>query len=318
MRFFSRKSKRRTARKRKAPGPSILDWLAGIDETTRRQIAGATTKTALILGVAALLGFGFARARERVYQHHDDSTTLRPVWADTPPWLPAHVTENISADLLNRTDLRLIDPAFTRQVADAARESGWVRKVRRVEKYADGRLELECDFREPIAVVYQFPNYYLVDRESVRLPGLYDGAGELPLIQGVISPAPAGGEPWIGEDLHAGIELAVLLGEQLYAYQIAGISVENFNGRIKRDDSHIRIQTIADTRGTIGGVILWGSAVGREAEEPNADEKLEILAANWQRTRRIDAGLDWIDVSIGRSQFRAAEYADASDLPPRR
>lgn len=318
MSFFSRKTKRRPARKKKTPRPSLLDWLADIDESTRHQIARGTITTVVILGVAVVAGIGLSRVRERVYAGADDAVAIRPVWDEKPAWLPSHVTDGITRAVLARSDLRLIDPSFAKRVAETVATNGWVQRVRRVEKFADGRVELVCEFREPIAAVYQFPNYYLIDREGVRLPGLYDGAGELPLIQGARSPAPAEGEKWIGEDLHAGIRLAALLGDQIYAYQVAGISVENYNGRLKRDDTHIRIQTVADREGTIGGVVLWGSAIGREAEEPTADEKLEILAANWQQTRRIDAGLDWIDVSVGRARFRAAEYADASNLPPPR
>lgn len=318
MKFFSRKPKRRTTQKKKAARPSWIDWLADIDESTRQTIASTTIKTVVILGVAALLGVALSSIRERVYARDSVARTIRPDWSETPAWLPAHVTDGITQSVLARNDLRLIDSAFTRQVADIVARNGWVAKIRRVEKFADGRVELACDFREPVAVVYQFPNYYLIDRDAVRLPGLYDGAGELPLIQGVQTPAPADGEKWVGDDLNAGVELAVLLGEQIYAYQVAGISVENYNGRVKPQESHIRIQTAADRRGTMGGMILWGSAIDHEAEEPTAREKLDILAANWQRTRRIDAGLDWIDVSIGRSQFRAAEYVDASNLPPRR
>jgi len=210
----------------------------------------------------------------------------------------------------------LLDDDLARRIGESLAANGWIERVRRVEKFADGRIELECAFRRPVAVVHQFPNYYLIDAAGVRLPGTYSGTGTLPLIQGVKAAAPPPGRIWQADDLTAGLQLAALLAGQPYAEQVTGVSVHNFAGREDPHQPHLRVFTAPDHLGTVGGVVLWGSAVGREIEEATPAEKLEILAANWKRTGRIDAGLSWIDVSIGRGQYRTSALAVSSLSAP--
>lgn len=304
---FSRPTKQR--RRPRPRLPSLLDWLAAINEQTRRQVALGTLKGMALLMVAAAAVAGVTRLHSYVRAMPSSDKAVTPVWVGLPDWLPPGLTDEIAAGLPVGNGAHLLDDTLVRRVGEALAANAWISTVRRVEKFADGRLELECAFRRPVAVVYRFPHYYLLDADGVRLPGRYEGTGTLPLIQGVRAGAPPAGRVWPGEDVHAGLTLAALLGRQAYADQITGISVSNYGGREDAAESHIRVHTAPEGSRTPGGVILWGSALGQEVEEATAGEKLDILAANWRRTGRIDAGLSWIDISVGPSQFRTAEVA---------
>lgn len=311
-------SKRKTTRKKKATDgwqQRLFNWLAAIDDDTRRTIARSTLKSVVVLTLIGGAALALTNLRSRVIKSQHESAPVYVLWTSEPDWLPGHVIDALNDAVHREGDLDLLNPTLTRAVADRLSASGWVDKVRRVEIFANGRLEIDCQFREPIAVVQQSMDFYLVDRKGVRLPGLYDGPGELPLIQGVRSPAPQPGEEWTGEDFKAGISLAGRLVDQIFAFQVAGVSVDNFGGRQNPAKGHIKIHTLPERYGVPGGVIIWGSAIGQEAEEPSADDKMALLAANWQQTGRIDAGLAWIDISISRSQYRTDELAVIPNRP---
>ena len=90
--------------------------------------------------------------------------------------------------------------------------------------------------------------YWLVDEEGVKLPEQFT-AQQLPeiakgrdrklqfrIIEGVQNPPVESGHRWPGEDLAAGLDLARYLYGQPFAEEIVRIDVENFGGRIARNE----------------------------------------------------------------------------------
>ena len=186
-----------------------------------------------------------------------------------------------------------------RRIADV----GWIKEVKRIEKLYDGRVLIDCEYRIPMALVERAGEYYLVDREGVRLPGQYVNDPRYRLIAGVDAWAPEPGQPWEGEDLQAGLALLELLRNEPYWEQISAVSVHNFRGRADSRGPQIELVTIPAGPGRVAGRIRWGSALGEEIEEPTPEEKLATLRTNHTRYQRIDCNQMWIDVSAQRGGY---------------
>ncbi len=192
-------------------------------------------------------------------------------------------------DLLGRewTDDRLCQAMATRVA-----EVGWVSRVNFVRRTGGGRFEISCRYRLPAALVQQGGQYFLVDAEAVRLPGVYVYHPVWRLIDGVSNSAPREGAPWEGEDVRAALAVLSAVQPEPFGEQIAGVVVSNFRGR--RDSSACHIELMTDQT---GGRIRWGSAPGSELEENGVQQKLALLRENFNKTGRVDARHAVIDVS---------------------
>ncbi len=197
-------------------------------------------------------------------------------WVEQEGWLP-RITRAISLP----GDGQLMSDDLLSNVAKKLMASGWVRKVYSVSRDMDGTVKACCEYRRPIAMLLTPMGKYIpVDKEGVRLPEEYDrvetDSGWMQII-GVQTPPPAMGHAY-GEDNRsaadavAAIRLAALLfSREEISSRICGIDVRNFNGRENKYKDHILLRTRE------GGTIVWGSAIGREVEEPTVADKLRNL-----------------------------------------
>ncbi|MCH8968250.1 MAG: hypothetical protein IIA66_03925 [Planctomycetes bacterium] len=211
---------------------------------------------------------------------------------------PAGVAGLVEQELAEFYGRDWIDSTLCEQVARRLADCPWVETVKRVSKAEPGLIRVQCDYRQPQALVQHGEYFYMVDEYGVRLPGVYGYQPEWLLVQGVSSAAPDPGETWPGNDIAAGLRLAGMILDQAYARQVVAVSVYNYGGREDPYRSHIELVTDSG-----GNRILWGSAPGEELEENSADQKLRILAENFRRHGRIDAHEPRIDISVFPSRF---------------
>jgi len=169
---------------------------------------------------------------------------------------------------------------------------GWVERVNFVRKTSDAKVQVSANYRYPVAMVPQGDGYVLVDAHRVRLPGSYRYEPTWKLVQGVSAEAPESGAVWSGEDLAAGLAVLDRIARESFAYQVAGVDVENYAGRVDPYRSHLFLMTDRSD-----GRIAWGSALGQEVEENLAEQKLALLRANYRETGRVDADHLVIDIS---------------------
>jgi hypothetical protein len=289
-----RKSSRSSSRR------SIGDWAGALSGAVRARGTGTLHVFGALICVGALM-FGLGALRKHVSSLPEYDLPIDVQLVDAPAWLDAARVDEMLSDL---PPMRFLDEDATRVVAEHVGSSGWVARVVRAERCAGGVIEVQCDYRRPLAVVQHQGRFVLIDDLGVRLPGMYSDPGEFLILQGVAESPPRVGELWDATDLQAGLRLARLILREPFVGQVGAISVHNYRGREVASEAHLALLTRPDGSGGGWGRVLWGSGPGEEIEEPTATEKIRVLRANYQQCGRIDAGAAWIDVSISPGEYR--------------
>jgi len=292
---MSRKKRHRQQSTARRTGPSaIASALAWIRRHFRR---GATIGGGLTM--LALAVFGIARLDAHVQK---DLLIRMPRASVEFVDLPADWSEAIRAELTGRiadlSDRAWTDENLCAESGTRIQGSGWIAKLGFVRRTGDGRIEVRARYREPEALVWHAGEFFLVDADSVRLPGMYPDDPRYPLIQGAESPPPSPGVRWEGDDLKAGLALLKAVETEPFRHQIIGVLVDNFAGRRNPRATHIELVTDRPS-----GRIRWGSAPGFELEENLLPQKLALLRQNYAKTGRVDARNPVIDVSTFPDRF---------------
>ncbi len=290
------KKKRKGAKKK-----SASFWNSGAvlsDPVRTRRLALAGLVTALIVGAA----FGMERLQSHVAAMSRYDRILALEWVDLPDWLQQprnhHILESLTQRVQLRDDDRLLDPDLAERLGAALLDPsiGWIKAVERVVVRPDGVVAIRCLFREPAAWVLHEGYCYLVDAESVRLPGCYEPddleTNSLLMIHGVAAAPPGVGIRWAGTDLTSGIRLAGLIANHPFIHQVDRIIVANHDGRQARDRPHLEIATDRP-----GSRIWWGRPPAEEyGTEISASQKLALLDKLYGHWGRIDLDRSYVDI----------------------
>ncbi|MEM9165916.1 MAG: hypothetical protein AAGB48_02705 [Planctomycetota bacterium] len=186
--------------------------------------------------------------------------------------------------------------------------TGWVERVRRIERSDGGVIQVAVDWRAPAAAVRQHGGRdHLVSADGRRLPMSWPGGtSPFPVILGARQEPQADridpGEPWPDPSVQAGVELLMLLHDELGSNpeigsrgidQIRGIDVIRYSTL-----GQLTIVTDRDSR------VRWGRAPSDPVQDvvsvPEKLSRLAHLRAHPEYGRRIDAGLPFLDLSSGR------------------
>jgi hypothetical protein len=239
---------------------------------------------------------------------------LKVAIKDTPVWMSDFLAEQIAATV-PRNSSSAFDRDLLIAAADRLRENPWVENVRQVRRVYGERpgdtLEIDCDFRAPIALVEWGKFYWLVDGEGVKLPEQFNAAQvpgivvardqkmNIRIIDGVRQPPPDTGRRWAGQDLAAGLGVAKLLYGKPFAEEIVTINVANFAGRVDQREAQIVFWTKYATQ------VRWGRPLDAKdffAEVP-ANQKLSEMASIVKQYGRVDAGRPWIDIRYDKITY---------------
>lgn len=200
-----------------------------------------------------------------------------PEWIEREQWSP-HILSTINVP----PDSSLTDQELVQWIAKEFEASGWVRKVHRVNRQMDGTILVSCDYRRPIAMLHTKVEgkqaFVPVDRFGYRLPEIYEqiesNSGWIRIL-GVKTCLPAVNTVFEGEDAQAAVQLAALINDQggVVASKISAVDVSNLmNPRDRRKSPILLWRVDSDYP------IAWGSAIGKEMEEPSAEQKLANIA----------------------------------------
>ena len=202
------------------------------------------------------------------------------------------------------------------------RASPWIKQVREVRRtYQDqpgDTIEIDCDYRAPVALVRWGQSFWLVDGDGVKLPAQFT-ASQLPqvvngadrkvnirVITGVVHNPVAAGTKWPGDDLQAGLDMVKVLYGLPYAEEIISVDVSNFGGRVKQKEAQLTLGTTHDT------TIRWGRPINGGIDffvEIPAERKLANLQQIRNRFGRIDANQPWLDIRFEQPTYPSADVA---------
>lgn len=280
-----------------------------------------------LLGIVAfvgLLGVGFYHMRRYVLRD--------VVFPDRPPKVvlknrPTWMSDALAIQIISSIRPIGTHSAFDRQLlidtASILRNNPWIKEVRQVRRAYGQRpadtLEIDCDFRAPIALVHWKDYYWLVDGDGVKLPEQFT-AQQLPsivigqdrklnirIIEGVSQPPVESGQPWKGDDLVAGLDMVKILYGRPYAEEILQVNVGNYGGRQDPKEAQITLQTKYDTE------IRWGRPVNARdffVEVPTT-QKLKYLEEIYNQFHRVDGGRPWIDIRFDRITYPSGASSNA-------
>jgi len=203
-------------------------------------VAALRLRRRIIYNILAIIflisgsAFGFHVLRNHV--EHDlvyPSAPPRVVLENRPAWMSDFLAEQISKLARPAGNHSAFDQQMLVDTYAILKSNPWIRSIKQVrrayyEKPAD-TLEIDCDYRAPVALVKWGDYFWLVDGEGVKLPEAYT-AQQVPqivmgrdhhlsirIIEGVKQPPAEPGYKWNGEDLAAGIEMVKLLFDKPYS-----------------------------------------------------------------------------------------------------
>ncbi|MCS7032783.1 MAG: hypothetical protein NZ561_02180 [Phycisphaerae bacterium] len=289
-----------------------------------RPSVGAAVRTALVhltIGLLLLGGLGAAYWFARLHVEGKLAFTVDPpriILLNRPGWMSDAAAEELIRALRPATGSSAFDTGVLQSRAAIARASPWVKRVRSVRRAfhrsAGDVIEVDCEYRAPLAVVHWQDYFWLVDEDAYKLPEQYtleqipallidrDRRTQLRIIENVAHPPVESGRKWPGEDLSAGLELARLLHGQRFADEIVKIDVANFAGRVDPREAQLTLIT------KYGTEIRWGRPISAKdafVEVPPA-RKLEALAEIFQKFHRIDANQPWLDIRYDQITYPSA------------
>ncbi len=301
--------------------------------TTRRAAdparARVTRHIALHVGAALLVVLGLAAAFyfARRYVERKLAFPSEPpkvVLTNRPPWMSDLLAQRIAASVRPAGAHSSFDHHILVDIDHMLRLNPWIRTVRQVRRgYArrpGDTLEIDCDYRAPVALVKTGSAYWLVDNSGVKLPERFaesdigkivigtDRKVNIRVIEGVRRAAPReAGQKWVGDDLAAGLEMVRTLSGLPYAEEIHTINVSNFAGREDPKEAHITLLTRYKT------AIRWGRPKSDPGNfiEVSAEVKLQYMKKVFEEYGRVDANHPWIDIRFDKITYPSAGAAGA-------
>jgi hypothetical protein len=228
----------------------------------------------LLLAALALGGhfawrrYGPIVARHPQYQLTAERIQITP----QPPWIRSDVKAEVLRDAgLIGTVSVLDDPdALVRRIRDAFEFHPWVARVRGIRKSLPAAIEVDLEYRRPVAAVETSDGRSLtltpIDSNGVRLPEADFTNVErsyLPRIVGTTS-RPMTGEPWDDPRILGAARLAAGLADVWQQLRLVQI-LPSTEPRLHGDERYFTYEILSS-----GGTrIEWGAA---PSKEPNAGE----------------------------------------------
>jgi hypothetical protein len=222
-----------------------------------------------------------------------------------PEWIQSDVKQSaVTAGRLQEASL--LDTELVLQVKQAFGVQPWVKRVLRVNKRFPSTVEVDLEYRRPVAMVevpagmfpaYNYEGLLPVDVDGYLLPVEIseEQAQQYPKIGGIDS-SPAGGSPgspWGDPRVAEAAQIVQLLESVWHPLELYRIEVPT---RPSSTDGPVRNDFELVTRGRRS--FTWGSAPGKErAGEDRASEKAKGLKVFAEKHGSLDA---WDDPQATR------------------
>jgi hypothetical protein len=267
----------------------------------------------LVCAIAFIGLCGVGLFFDRRYVEHKLVFAKQPptvVLKNRPVWMSDFLAEQIVKTARPAGAHSAFDHHLLVNTVAMLRANPWIREVRQVRRaYREqpgDTLEVDCEYRAPVALVKWQDYFWLVDGDGVKLPEVFSAADvphilkgqdkrvNIRVIEGVTHAPPETGAKWAGGDLHAGLELVKLLFGRPYAEEVERVDVSNFAGRQNLKAAQLVLVTRHNTH------VRWGQPVTVPANdfsvEVPAARKLAFMQAIFEENHRVDANLAWVDI----------------------
>lgn len=291
------------------------EWSAALRGAATRLTCAVLCALALAAGV-----FGMKRYVERDVARPKAPPVVS--LKNRPVWMTDFLAGQIAASVRPAGMHSTFDHQMLVDRVAMLKTNPWIRNVRQVRRVygtrAGDTLEVDCDYRAPIALVRWQKDYWLVDADGVKLPERFsaadvprivigrDGKTNIRIVDGVQRPPPKPGKPWGGQDLAAGLEMVRRLYGLPYTDDVVKVDVSNFGGRI----DHREAQLVLGTK--FASEIRWGAPIGGRSFEARPQQKFEYLRQVYEEFGRCDARQKWIDIRYDKITYPAADAIGAA------
>ncbi len=301
----------------KKPKPMKLKKLA--DPQRRRKMIALTMHTLLGIVLFGGIGAGYYYADQYVEQRTGFNTQpLIIVIKNRPPWMNDFLVEQIAAIARPIGAHSTFDHKLLVDTAQMLGRNPWVRKVHSVRRAFTHKpgdtLEVDCEYRAPVALVKYGAFYWLVDEKGVRLSERFteqdvpsiqygpDGKTRIRVIEGVQHAVPhIQGDQWPGDDLTAGLKMVAFLFDKPFTEQILRVNVANFNARVDPKEPRLTLETSFHT------TIWWGRPPSDEDVdsfiEVSTARKLKTLQTIFDQYGRVDGRQKCLDIRFDKVTY---------------
>ena len=249
----------------------------------------------------------------------------RVVLKNRPVWMSDFLADQIASVARPAGAHSAFDHQLLIDTVAMLRANPWIREVKHVRRAFNNQpgdtLEVDCEYRAPVALVHWKDYYWLVDGEGVKLPEAFgekllprimfgqDQRINIRVIEGVQQPPPESGAKWAGQDLRAGIELVKLLYARPYAEEVQRVDVSNFDRRVDRRGAQLVLWTRYNTQ------VRWGQPVSGNDDfivEVSPAKKLEYMEAIYNEIGRVDGKHQWVDLRFDLPTYPVVDKAQTA------
>jgi len=267
-------------------------------------LAWAAATAVLCAGFAQLTMFLPDLARRPEYRLAIDQIRVTQL----PHWVPADLVEQVVTRANLPREVSVLDDELLRDIAEAFALHPWVEQVVSVRKRFPPAIEVEVEYRRPVAMVESRRGTYPIDKHGVVLPGQdfsVAATRQYPLVTGARStPQGAPGTEWGDPIITDAAAIADALGPHWKKLALLRIECPASPARDDSlDDGVYQIAALGGSR------IIWGQPPGsNHPAELDAETKIQRLLEYAQRFGAFgpDHGPFLIDIR---------HFADISRVP---
>ena len=238
-------------------------------------------KRLLLLALIPIVG-ALAPLVWRHWPDLDEQSLYRLEAADiriTPPPrpVPSNLVERAIGTAMLDDDFSILDDSLLPRLAQAFAKEPWVSRVVQLRKGLPAHVEIELEYRRPVAIIDVKSGVYPVDAQGVLLPPEDFSQAEIrryPLVGGVRSlPSGPPGEPWGDATVLGAARIAAAIGSEWESLDLTMIQApQPRTATPALDDLTYELHTRGESK------VIWGRPPGTgHPGELTADQKLGRL-----------------------------------------
>lgn len=226
-----------------------------------------------LAGAAFVIGPAMAQFLPDLSQRDEYRIATSQIQIPEPPrWVPTTLLDQIIEQSDLPENVSVLNKGLAKQIANAFEQHPWVQGDVRVEISVPARIEVQFEYRRPVAMVEIQDGFYAVDDAAILLPPRDFPASDIeayPRIVGMnTTPLSGIGSTWGDARVLGASRIAVALTPWWRDWKLKSIVVpERHSARQTYDD----LEFVVTTQG--GSRIIWGRPPGNDHPLEIADEE---------------------------------------------